>query len=186
MSAIDRRIDLDTGVMQGMPDFSQSSAGEGRREATDTDRHAFEQALARSPDDLQKDSPAVLPPALQPFGLLDPSSKPPAEPPSDLADSLGEAVDRLLVGDGQDGGRREVRMTLREDVMPGVTVAVYQDESRMVASFTCSNETSREKLVRCAAKLAEDISRSLSQAALVRVSTDDPEDPCLFEVVAAA
>lgn len=184
MSTIDRRIALDTGLTQGMPDFSQSSAGGGRREATDTDRHAFEQALAQSGD--APDGELKSPTALQPFGLYGASTAPSASPPSGLADSLGEAVDRLLVDDGAGGGRSEVRITLREDVMPGVTVSVYQDEGRMVASFVCANETSREKLIRCAQTLADDMSRSLGQASLVQVSTDDPEDPCLFEAAAAA
>ena len=92
----------------------------------------------------------------------------------------------MLVDDGASGGRPEVRITLRDEVMPGVTVAVYQAEGRMVASFVCANETSREKLIRCAQALADDMSRSLGQPALVQVSTDDPEDPCLFEAAATA
>ncbi len=184
MNPIDRRISLDTALTQGMPDFSQSGAGGSRRDATDTDRHAFEQALAQSGD--SPDGELKAPPALQPFGLYGAPAAPSASPPSGLADSLGEAVDRLLVDDGASGGRPEVRITLRDDVMPGVTVSVFQDEGRMVASFSCANETSREKLIRCAQTLADDMSRSLGQAALVQVSTDDPEDLCLFEAAAAA
>jgi len=184
MSTIDRRIALDTGLTQGMPDFSQSRAGGGRREAADTDRQAFEQALTQSGDSPEGELKS--PPALQPFGLYGAPATPSAHPPSGLADSLGEAVDRLLVDDGASGGRPEVRITLRDEVMPGVTVAVYQAEGRMVASFVCANETSREKLIRCAQALADDMSRSLGQPALVQVSTDDPEDPCLFEAAATA
>jgi hypothetical protein len=185
MSTIERRINLDTSVPQGMPEFSQSGAGEGRREAADTDRHAFEQALAQpdEPADNNADASTV-PRPLDLYATV--AAGVPATPPPGLARSLEQAVDRLLVDDGNSGGRREVRITLKEDVLTGVSVAVYQDEGRMVAAFTCSNETSREKLNRCARALAEEMSRSLHQDALVRVSTDDPEDPCLFEVAATA
>ncbi len=184
MSTIDRRIDLDTSLPQGLPDFSQSGAGGGRRDAADADRHAFEHAMAQPGE--TKDSEVDASAVVRPFDLYVPVLAP-AEtvPPAGLADNLEQAADRLLVDDGNGGGRREVRITLKDDVLPGVTVAVYQEEGRMVAAFTCANETSREKLNRCAHALAEDMSRSLGQAALVRVSTDDPEDPCLFEAAAA-
>lgn len=183
MSAIERRVALDTGLAQGTPDYSQPSAGDGRREATDADRQAFEHALATSPDEVQDGVPASTL-SMRPFSVSDPLVGTRDQPPPGLANSLEESVDRLLVGDGLDGGRREVRVVLREDVLPGVTLSIYQEEGRIVASFICADESSREKLVRCAATLAEDVSRSLGQAALVQVRTDDPEDPCLFEAAA--
>ena len=102
-----------------------------------------------------------------------------------LSRDLAEAADRLLVGDGS-SGRREVRFELKSDVLPGVTVSVYQEAGCVVAAFACASEASREKLCAAAPGLAAELAQSLGRACLVRVTTDDPEDPCLFEVAGGA
>jgi len=79
-----------------------------------------------------------------------------------------------------------VRLDLKAEVLPGVTLSVYEEEGRLVAAFTCASEASRETLNRCAQSLADELAQSLARAVLVRVSTDDPEDPCLLEAAAAA
>jgi len=79
-----------------------------------------------------------------------------------------------------------VRLDLKAEVLPGVTVSVYEEDGRLVAAFACASEASRETLNRCAPVLAQELAQSLARAVLVRVSTDDPEDPCLFEAAAAA
>lgn len=194
MSMTDRRIDLDIGLARGMPDpgLGQSGAGASRREAPDADRQAFEQALARDgggpapgTPGSSADAPAETP---RPFSLFPGSAdtaEAPAAAPAGLARALSEAADRMLVGDGG-GGRREVRLDLKAEVLPGVTLSVYEEEGRLVAAFACASESSRETLNRCAQPLAEELAQSLARAVLVRVSTDDPEDPCLFEAAAAA
>jgi len=189
MSLTERRIGLDTAIAQGMPDLSQQGAGGARRDAADADRRAFEQALAGGDQDpAQKTDGAPAAQAVpRPFALFGgPAAPAPqaAAAPLGLAGSLAEAADRLLVGDGS-SGRREVRIDLKNEVMPGVTVSVYEEEGRLVAAFACASEASREKLNACAQVLADELARSLGRSTLVRVSTDDPEDPCLYEAAAA-
>jgi hypothetical protein len=77
-----------------------------------------------------------------------------------------------------------VRVELKDEVLPGVTVCVYEDQGLLVAAFVCASEPSREKLCACAAALAGELASSLNRAVLVRVGTDDPEDPCPFEAAA--
>jgi hypothetical protein len=84
------------------------------------------------------------------------------------------------------GGRRQVRVDLKDDVLPGVSVSVYDEEGRCVAEFVCANARSRERLCAMAPELAAQLADSLGRPARVRVSADDPEDPCLAETDAAA
>ncbi len=83
-------------------------------------------------------------------------------------------------------GRRQVRVELKDDVLPGVSVSVYEDGGRVIADFVCANETSRERLAAMARPLAEQLADSLARPTRVRVGTDDPEDPCLAETDADA
>ena len=184
MSMTERRINLDIGLPQGMPDLGQTHTGSPRREASDSDRQAFEQALAQEGaeppvDDSSSDIP-------RPFALFPgaaPATEPSADAPPGLAQALSHAADRMLVGDGN-SSRREVRLELKDEVLPGVTLSIYEEEGRLVAAFVCASETSRETLNRCAQTLADELAQSLARAVLVQVSTDDPEDPCLFEAAA--
>ena len=189
MNMTERRIDLDIGLARSMPDLGQQGAGTPRRDASDADRRAFEQALAQDggassqeTDDssVETPKPFVFPGTIMPPGVPEPGAA-----PEGLAKALSEAADRMLVGDGG-SGRREVRLDLKAEVLPGVTLSVYEEEGRLVAAFTCASEASRETLNRCAQSLADELAQSLARAVLVRVSTDDPEDPCLLEVAAAA
>lgn len=193
--SIDRRIDLHTSVaQQDHADLAQSDPGL-RRNASDADRQAFERALSQPRDESadeaeRQPAPQQAADAMpRPFGLFAagvPCAMPAdAEAAGDVAATLGrdlvEAADRLLVGDGS-SGRREVRVELKDDVLPGVTVSVYHEAGRVVAAFACASEASREKLCAAAPALAAELAQSLDRACLVRVTTDDPEDPCLFEV----
>ena len=97
--------------------------------------------------------------------------------------ALGETAGQLLVADGSQG-RREVRVELKDDVLPGVSVSVYEDEGRVVADFVCANERSRERACAMAPELAAQLAQRLDRPTRVRVSTDDPEDPRLAETEA--
>ncbi|WP_144630589.1 hypothetical protein [Bordetella genomosp. 13] len=191
--SIDRRIDLNTSVAQDLGDLAQPDSGL-RREASDADRRAFERALAQPDDEGADDAgPSAQrqadDAAARPFGLFGAAPVMAASPASSsvalagLARDLACAADRLLVGDGS-GGRREVRIALADDVLPGVTVSVFEDAGRVVAAFACASEASREKLCVNAAALAAELAASLRRPCLVRVTTDDLEDPCLFEAEA--
>ncbi|MBV7485196.1 hypothetical protein [Bordetella sp. BOR01] len=181
--SIDRRIGLETAIPQGMPDLPESGA-ETRRDASDADRRAFEQAMAQGDGAAPADTPAATPRPFALFGVPQGTAAPGTfDPPEGLADMLASSADRLLVGDGS-AGRREVRIELKDDMLPGVTLAVYEEAGRLVAGFVCANEASRERLCGSARVLAQEMAQSLARPALVRVSTDDPEDPCLLEEAA--
>ncbi|QEI08261.1 hypothetical protein FXN63_22295 [Pigmentiphaga aceris] len=192
--SIDRRIDLDNGFTQRFAPQTFEQAGTSLKSDTppsDTDRKAFEDAMSAEHDAASaaakpKANEALLaPPA--PFALFgtartDASGQ--AAVPSGLADVLSQSAEQLMIND-QDG-RREVRVELKDDVFPGVSVAVFENEGRLVAAFTCSDESSRERLAACAPALAKELAQSLSRATLVQVQTDDPDDPCLVEAGADA
>lgn len=190
----DRRIGLDTAVPQGMPGSSARFGAGGadvRGQASKDDRQAFEQAMSseRPPAPAPAETPAADVP--RPFALFGAFASTAAAAattggapaPGELSQGLRQAAERLLVGDGS-SGRREVRIELKDDVLPGVTVCVYEDQGLLVAAFVCASEPSREKLCACARALAGELAGSLNRAVLVRVGTDDPEDPCPFEAAA--
>lgn len=103
----------------------------------------------------------------------------------DLTQALSRSAEQLLVGD-ESSGKREVRVELKSDVLPGVSVAIFEADGRLVAAFSCRNEDSRERLNAGAAGLAEEWANSLKRAVLVQVTTDDPDDLRLFEAAAQA
>ncbi|WP_323018745.1 hypothetical protein [Castellaniella sp.] len=189
MTMTDRRIDLNIGLSQGLPDLSQSGLGQPRREAADADRRAFEQAMNQTSADgapAAAADPAGDTP--KPFALFGGPAAPLSgseQAPAGLAQDLARAADRMLVGDGSTG-RREVRLALKDEILPGVTMSVYEEEGRLVAAFVCSREASRERLAACARALADEWAQSVGRPVLVRVSADDPDDPCLTEAAAAA
>ncbi|MBS1196648.1 MAG: hypothetical protein H6R18_433 [Proteobacteria bacterium] len=103
---------------------------------------------------------------------------------AELASSLSEEVDRLMVADGSNGNR-QVRMDLKDDLLPGVTVTIQENEGRLQVDFICSIESSRLKLSRALPELANTLAQRLQRDVLMRVQTDDDEDPCLQEVLAS-
>ena len=209
MSSTDRRIGLETSVSHGMPSSTRHGEDKGanaRREATQDDRRAFEQAMSHEKHEASPhaephiephsepraephaERPEEVPPP--PFALFGAFTAPvplaaaggsPA--PGELSEDLRQAAERLLVGDGS-SGRREVRIDLKDEVLPGVTVSVFEEQGCLVAAFVCASEPSREKLCACASALAGELAGALQRPVLVRVCTDDPEDPCPFEASA--
>ncbi len=184
--SIDRRIDLDSGLASrfAAQEFD-TSAGNYKpgSQASEQDRQAFERALAAGTPTPEPKTPATAPFAL--FGAAPVPGTPAAAPaPSALSDALAQCANQLLVA--EEGGRREVRIELQDEVLPGVSLSVFEDEGRLVAAFTCANESSRERLVASAPALAAEMAASLSRATLVQVQTDDPDDRCLIEARADA
>ncbi len=181
--SMDRRIGLETAIPQGTGTLSNSDGHAAGRQASDADRQAFEQAMAQGEPEAAPE-PASAP---SPFSLFGAAAAAPqaGTHAQALARALSETAEQLLVADGS-GGRRQVRVELKDDVLPGVSVSVYEEEGRCVADFVCANERSRERLCAMAPELAAQLADSLGRPARVRVSADDPEDPCLAETDAAA
>ncbi|WP_238866320.1 hypothetical protein [Achromobacter xylosoxidans] len=182
--SIDRRIGLDTAITHGSG-LAQSDAQTSGRQASDADRRAFERAMAQGGDE-SSPAPSAAPTPFSLFGAAGAQAVVPADAPSGaLAEALLGGAEQLLVADGSQG-RRQVRVELKDEVLPGVSVSVYEAEGRVVADFVCANETSRERLATLARPLAEQLAENLGRPTRVRVGTDDPEDPCLTETDADA
>jgi hypothetical protein len=98
---------------------------------------------------------------------------------------LGPLVAQLFVGDGH-SGRREARLQLAEDLLPGVTVAVFEERGDCVAEFVCSDERSRTTLSNGAEVMAQELANRLGRSAVWRVMTDDNEDLRLVEARAVS
>lgn len=120
--------------------------------------------------------------ALAPAAASSASTAP--QPPSEWAQQMGESIERLMVDDGHNGSR-QVRMQLKEDVLPGVTVAIQECEGRLQVDFICSVEASRLRLNAEAAAHAQTLAERLQRDVLVRVQTDDQDDLCLLETLAS-
>lgn len=125
---------------------------------------------------------------IRPFELF--SSVPPSSlEPSPLAqpaelklldEGLARLARTLLVSENMQGSQT-LRMELTAEHFPGVVLEVFKDEGAVVAQFVCSNEHSRTSLARAARWLGESMSSHLKRNTLVRVLTDDPEDPSPVE-----
>jgi hypothetical protein len=81
---------------------------------------------------------------------------------------LSEMVTRLMVGDG-DQAPRSVRMTLEDSVMPGVDLAVYEEEGFWVAHFYCRVSASFTELAAPGPDMAVRLSEALRRPCLWRV-----------------
>lgn len=188
----DHRIDLNL----TMPDFGarglQSGSGDGApgRDAPDAEaERRFAAALAAQDVTAMPQAPATTPP---PFALFRQSVQSihrnvdaalPKQ--AELAANLGSAVERLMVSDGS-SGNRQVRMQLKDDLLPGVGVAIQELEGRLQVDFVCSVERSRQNLGRALPDLANTLAERLGRDVLMRVQTDDEDDPCVQEALGHA
>ena len=134
----------------------------------------FEQAMAQAPAEA---TPAPEVPA-SPFALLGgapaPAGAAAGEGPRQqaLLGLLQNTVQRLLVNEDPQG-RREVRLTLAEDLLPGVTAALYEDAGAWVADLHCSDAASYETLAQPASRMAGQLAQALASDAVWRVTLDE-------------
>ena len=188
--SMERRIDLNVSV----PDFrGQEFHTGGQRQSAlpQPDAQAksrFDEALAGKNTSEAQPEVAERVSAPNPFSLFG-SLQPPGERPAAglapaLSSRIGDGIERLMVDDGSNGNR-QVRMELKDDLLPGVTVALQELEGRLQVDFICSNETSRLRLNEAAPSQAQALAERLRREVLLRVQTDDPEDLCLTEALAA-
>lgn len=184
----ERRIEIHLSLPQGGgTGVPGEGTGPSTRDEPDAQaRTRFEQALAATPQAPAEARPGSV---ASPFALFGTASVPPvaAAPQDPAASALGpqieQAVERLLVDDDH-RGRRQVRMDLKDDVLPGVSVVIQHGEGRLQVDFICSQEASRLRLNRSAPTQAQALAERLGCEVLLRVQTDDEEDPCLFEAAA--
>lgn len=169
------RMGEDLGKRQGMP-----------REPDEQARRQFEQALAGAGDAAARsaDAGADAPRMPQPFELFARTHAHPQQARPRL-EGLEQALEGLMVGEGGGGGR-QVRMELKEDLLPGVTVTLQELEGHLQIDFFCALESSRLRLNEAAFDETAGMARRLRRDVLMRVQTDDEDDPRLYEVLAKA
>lgn len=198
--SVERGIHLDVSV----PDFGQQAFtpdmhGRGDKPMHQPDDHAAERFKAAMEGTAAGAGSDAKDPAVElqrPGGLFDlfgPAHRASALPAvtaegphrsaGDWARQMGDSIERLMVDDGQHGSR-QVRMQLKDDVLPGVTVAIQECDGRLQVDFVCSVEASRLRLNEEASSHARTLADRLQRDVLVRVQTDDDEDPCLLETLA--
>lgn len=96
---------------------------------------------------------------------------------------LGDALERLMVGEGRHG--QQVRMELKEEVLPGVSVALEENEGRLLVTFFCRDEESRCRLAEGLPHFATTLAERLRRDVRVRVQNDDEDDPCGIDYLAS-
>lgn len=96
-----------------------------------------------------------------------------------LRDALFTSLDRLLVSDD----RSELRLDLKDEILPGVSVRLAETEGRLTVCFTCSVDSVRRQLSAHIDDLARELAQHLQRDALIQVQTDDPHDMRLTETL---
>ena len=177
--SVDRRVDLNLSVPDHRGQGSGLAGGAPQQQPDAQARQRFEQALAAPAPSAPTDAPSVP----QPFALF--GSIAASAPAADtaLGDRMAEGIERLMVGDGS-SGNRQVRMELKDELLPGVSVVVQELEGRVQVDFICANEDSRQRLVAALEANARTLAERLNRPVLLRVQTDDEDDPCLREALA--
>jgi hypothetical protein len=182
MSA-DRSVRLDVSVPDSGPRTGEGFArgtGQQQRQPDAESRQRFDDAMRATSESGERVEPPQVPQPFALFGSLPPESGQDAK----LLPRLDDVLDGLMVDVTGDG--RQVRMDLKDEVMPGVTIVIQETQGRLQVDFICSLEDSRLKLNAAAPDHAPQLAQRLGRDVLLRVQTDDEEDPCLFEVAASA
>jgi len=143
-------------------------------------------------DDLEALLDRIIPTHLSLFGPINELStkagdalQTQAEPVmTELVNVINTGLQRLMVSDGS-SGNRQVRMMLKEDILPGVSVVIHEVAGRLQVDYVCSQEASRLRLNDAAPEQAKVLAASLNREVLVTVQTDDEEDLCLLEALAS-
>ncbi|THF57266.1 hypothetical protein [Pseudothauera rhizosphaerae] len=113
--------------------------------------------------------PSPFLPGTSAAGAAEPAA--PAAPlPRAAAEVVGAVAERILVS--ADGGQ-EIRVLIRNEVLPGVEVRIVQEQGRWVMDFAVGNAGSLALLQGAGARLAAELSRRLRREVEVRVG--DPQ-----------
>lgn len=152
-----------------------------------TDGFDFDQEFSRaSADDEESSSEKDDSPQSKPFDLIPtiPFVSSPVisgAPYEVLAQVFHETVQDFYVSK-DDSSKRQVSMTLADDVLPGVTLSVYENEGRIVGDFICVEERSWSRLCQIAERMVSELANQLSRDARIYVRTDDADDVYPFQV----
>jgi hypothetical protein len=192
----ERPIHLDARDIAGRMGSQAGASQQQRREPTPHEAQRFAQAMkadavaeesavrrappgAPSPE-ASADRPASAFDLMRRMSL---PATPPAVPPDvqqranasmeRLRQDLQNLVGRLMVGDGSSGaGGRMLMMDISDEILPGVTVSVYDDAGAWVAEFRCREEAPFCLLAQRASSMASKLADELGQDAVWRVMAE--------------
>lgn len=169
-------LDLRMPAGQAQGDRAGGMPGGAARQQADPEAAArFAQRLRSSPESANASSS---PSSASPFSLFGQtasvegaqgsvaSSADPGEAVAAVWDrALQNGVKRLMVAEDQ----RSLRLDLDASVFPGVIVEVFEDAGAWVAQFTCSEQSSFDRLAAAAQEMASRMADTLERDALWRV-----------------
>lgn len=185
MTQTPRFIDTLRGGSAGLSDAAGFGSPEERRAADGNDARRFEDLMrgdagGEEPGGGEGGEPAPdgapLPPG--PFALFRPAAggqeaaAPPAPSAAGLAELAEAVAERILVSE-EGGADAEVRIRIRDGVMPGVEVRLKWAEGRVQVEFACANADSRTFLEGRREALADLLAERTGEEVEVRVSADD-------------
>lgn len=178
----ERPVTLDLGVTAGDVGRRDASTPRERQSPQQNDILRFATALRGEPAGEQH-APATLPDG--PMALLGGAARAATAPTAaTLGTLLAGVVTRLMVGDGSTSARG-TRLTLSDDVLPGVVVAVQEEAGAWVAEFACSDRASYRILADAAHDMACRLAADLARDAVWRVKTEPEDETMTVEACAA-
>jgi hypothetical protein len=154
MAGRPRNVDLGPVYLQVGEDAGSQEPIASSADANVRDVARFESLMRRTGQQRQEsDVPAE--------ALLDPLRGPHAQQLAE-ADDIGNEVARLWVGTGMHSGR-EVRVGLREALLPDTSVRLFESDGRVRIEFTCGTSRVADWLDRKLAALAREIGERLQR-----------------------
>ena len=191
--SVDRKVELRLSV----PDQGPGGMSSGLHDDLNRNQSRREPADPRSEDSFQRalkgggSGSDVPPPAdmglMSAFSLVRPAATLQQDSATEVSHPLNLQLDaaaqRLMVSDDE-SGNKQVRIELKDGALSGVSVVIQEAEGRIQVDFICSEEASRLQLNGLIYEQAGTLAKRLNCDVLMRVQTDDDEDPCLVEAVA--
>jgi len=172
----ERRVGLDIGA-PGTPSSGTGSPGTGSQSREEADPGLAEM-FRRKLEGEQAPAPGANAPApARPFDLFGAAA--PRENPqsADAAERrarvIEETVSRLLVSNGSDSGAPEVRIRMKNDLLPGAELRLVERGGRLEVDFVATDPESAAWLASQTETLAGEISRRLRRDVRVSVRRDD-------------
>ena len=169
MMSTHRSIRLDVGTSNNLQRDSlnqEQSFSQTRSDADSQTQQRFEEAMQQKASDRQETS-ANLPSPFSLFGAPVATQTVTTEALSNSISQVEQAIEGLMVSD-QDGKHR-VRIALKEDVLPGVSVNVFEADGRLVVEFCCEQEQSYQLLLKQQSELVQELANRLRKEVLMRV-----------------
>jgi hypothetical protein len=172
----ERRVGLDIGA-PGTPSSGTGSPGAGSQSREEADPGLAEMFRRKLEGEPAPAPGANVPAPARPFDLF--GAVAPRENPksADAAERrarvIEETVSRLLVSSGSDASSPEVRIRMKNDLLPGAELRLVECGGRLEVDFVATDPESAAWLAAQAETLAGEISRRLRRDVRVSVRRDD-------------